>query len=306
MQWIELLKRTLVPNLIVFLITMLGCLVSVLNFADKADLVRFTMGLFWWGMGFLLVSIAVLAATELRLAHDQWRERRILEAVPRLVRFSDRIDSVTFNKDESVSYDLSLKIESNLDQAVSFLQFPITVDTPPSGDLAEPGIEIKRLTVDGIEKSTEGVYVKKQIRQYVDPADSKRPMEYGVAEVPVSLGRGETSCHVQISMLLPRGAFSNCRKSEYVIVDIPYITDRLRIEIRGENGLRIGAVPGRHGEEHVEATSEIMGTHDTDETMREKGNVTLLNDSMVWQTEFPKLGYRYLVWFRVAGLAEVK
>jgi hypothetical protein len=95
------------------------------------------------------------------------------------------------------------------------------------------------------------------------------------------------------------GAFANSAFGDYVIVDIPYLTEALEVEIKSANtAKRVLLARKDEKGQTIDAYGEMMDMYDHHESQFQTDRAKQVNDMVIWESEDPKLGYRYWIWFR--------
>lgn len=245
-------------------------------------------------LGGMVLTIGVsefyLALRAQRVATDAGR------SLSTLVRFVSRVDSVVIEDNERVKFSWLMRIECDPEDSIQELYFPINIDLDEEGRDLGRRVQVDSIVVNGEPKPADKAYVPKQTRLFCDPGESKYPMEYGIIRVPVGLGPSRRRVDVAVEMTLT-ACFPELETREFVLVDIPYVTRRLTVNVRAKAGM-VQSVKGPLGHE-VEAWSQIMEVFDGADSSRRAPEVESFGDRIAWRSEFPKLGYRYKIWFRV-------
>ena len=175
---------------------------------------------------------------------------------------------------------------------------PIEFDLGFPKEEYSKSVQMIKLKVNGVEKPIDATISFRQLRLSISPSGIDDCVSaYGLIEILVPLGYGHTSCSVELEFQANK-AFPNMGKREYIYIDIPYVTESMVVEIIGSKMLEVCAAEGDHGD-FVEATSYIYQRIDHSETQEEKKNLIKWQNGIEWKTHYPKLGYRYLVWFQV-------
>jgi len=119
-------------------------------------------------------------------------------------------------------------------------------------------------------------------------ADECRYAELGSIRVPTHL---ENKSKVEITMtVLLKGVFAEAKDGEFVVVDIPYLTEKFDLLITAEEGaIRVAS----NNFLDAYANNNSFNT-DADEVASQKRKCTPYNGKFIWKTTYPKLGYRYV------------
>jgi hypothetical protein len=250
--------------------------------------------------------IAFLAGWSLYVENSQLiRKHKSIESIPQFIRFIHRRDVVTIVDAETVVYNYSVTIETKRDEACTSLLLPIEFDLgftkkdKDDRDFYRNAVEMVYLEVDGRRKPTDATVRFRELRKVIPDSAHDIPKGvtiYGLLDIPVPLGIGYTRCKVQLEFIA-RKAFPKLFQREFIYIDIPYVTENMDIRIEGAKDLRVRGVEGENGE-IVEAKSHFLQRIDHAETLEEKKNLHEWQTGIVWRTQYPKIGYRYVVWFQ--------
>ncbi len=225
---------------------------------------------------------------------DKWRA---IDKVPSLVTFVDRTEKITVTDEGDGIFESHHIVEYTSDhkETIDQLHFPILLDLP---ERVEPGvnIEVLSISVEGTELPTDA-YSTKEIRRAYQADTGTRivPQEYGIVKVPVTLNDQRSRANISVTIKL-KSIFKARASRDYVIVDIPYVTKKLSVRICAENDK--DAIRSPIGE-RIEAICEMMDLKDKTEETYQLSNVSHGPKDIQWTTENAKIGYRYLLWFRV-------
>lgn len=250
--------------------------------------------------------IAFLAGWSLYVENSQLiRKHKSIESIPQFIRFIHRRDVVTIVDAETVHYNYSVTIETKREEACTSLLLPIEFDLgftkkdKDDRDFFRNAVEMVYLEVDGRRKPIDSTVQFRELRKVIpDSAHDihKGVTIYGLLDIPVPLGIGYTRCKVELEFIA-RKAFSKLFQREFIYIDIPYVTESMDIRIKGAGELRVRGVEGESGE-IVEAKSHFLQRVDHAETLEEKKNLHEWQTGIVWRTQYPKIGYRYVIWFQ--------
>ncbi len=226
--------------------------------------------------------------------------QNVVNKVPFLVVFTYRHESISVSDDGDGVFECRHRVEYNgtLGNGIGTLNFPVIFDL--KDPTAAPGswIEVQSLTIDGKPNSTHGIY-KAQEKRTVYSGEggqtSGHTREYGIIQVPVNLNINNRYSEIHFRLLF-KGVFDGSDHGDYVIVDIPYLTNSLVIRIHSsQSGSYIGRAVGK---QNVEANCEMMELEDLVEGNFQSQNVRESQAYIEWRTDRAKIGYRYSLWFR--------
>jgi len=270
------------------------------------------------------IAAAVLIATLylMEAIHDYKTEHRQLKsvleadksrhAIPRYIRVTERRDKLVVDElgnatlewlfvvtglDKSNTRSLELQIYSEHKQ----------VDSKLPGDNFKSNIEIVEMKVAGqkIETASEA-YTPLEIRYPI--AGEHHPMEFGILRVPTDLSNIEALAPTEIRMTMRlKDTFFRAQKMDFFVVEIPQLTNKISVTLESKNQDYIVIVPPDAWDEKIKAQMGHSGTLDTAETLSQSDKVFQSSDGkLIWESEYPKLGYRYLLSFRLhrPGLAD--
>ncbi len=251
----------------------------------------------------ILTAAATLAEVWSRLNEERAAKddmEALQQSLPMMVRFKRRADTMTIQDHEGtalIHYDVDL--ESPSEDDITKLDWPIVVDLDKGGADYGKRVELKSLKLNDIVRSTVHRYHPRQQRS---GTDSDPPKEYGVLTLPVELQKGVSTCNLKFELELKK-VFGNASKEsgvkeDYLIVDIPYVTDNLHVEINIAPAAGKSVQPA-HRPSPIDAGSLAMETSDLGETYRQGQTLKAIDQKISWKTSFPKLGYRYKVWFYI-------
>jgi hypothetical protein len=290
--------RLLATNLIVLL---LSIVVDVLGNAADVDKKLFTpvlVAILCAGIVVLIVIYLAAATDALTTANAGLRKAEAAVAsLPHLVRMTRRRDRFRIhpNGDAEVSWDFEVEIDA---EEVTALPLPVVAERVESAAV-EPAIRIRRMMVDGKDEDLQDAYLPLEVRRFMLPRFSHRQttMDQGVLNVPLPTALGPRKVRIQVEMTLER-AFTNWKSEEFAIVDTPVMTDSLRVVVEGAEGFRIVPVR-RQGRHTVTATLGVVEVVDGRESDVQNRRWRRDDNRIEWGTNFPKLGYRYAIVFRM-------
>jgi hypothetical protein len=297
-QWRKL-KSTFVASVVSILVTLLATVLAWTSrsgnnrYAVPALYIFIIAGLLLLGLVHLRAYIADLTDVRKELKNYEVMSR----CVPTLVTFKSREDTLLVEStgDGWLTWDFHL--EAAVPDHASELTFPVYVELEAAKMPPEP-IRVERLEVNGRRRPTADVYKRIERRQPQDrPRAEEMLIEYGLLRVPVELEPGNRSCHVQVTTKLI-GAYSHLFQSDPLFIEIPYITEKLRVKIYSR-GLTVRRISPELGGPWVIAMSSQMHTFDPEDSSRQSRLCVERAGELLWETDSPKLGYQYKVHFRV-------
>jgi hypothetical protein len=293
------LSSTLVASLLSVLATLLAVLLTEstgLNnakYAVPALYVFLIAVLAYLGSSYLSAYIA-----DIKKLHQEMGTVDIVSrAIPTFVTFRRREDSLVINDNGDGVLTWEFELASSPDESITELNFPIFGEISPETRAGE-WVEIELIEVNEQTQEIVDAYRTVERRYSVDEAGemSATIVEYGLLRVPVELERGRDICRVRVRMRF-LGVFPLMYSKETFFIDIPYITERLRVAIAAE-GRAVRRSP-RAGGSTLVAMSGLMNTVDPQETNRQNSLCRQSGPALMWETDAPKLGYRYNIYFRV-------
>jgi hypothetical protein len=248
----------------------------------------------------MLQARGVLAEMEKTGAH-------LRDKVPLLVTFERRVETVTVSNDGDGIFESEHRVRynGNDEHDITRLHFPILIDLQGGKD-GEPGdnVLVESVQVDGLEEQVTGSYEPQERRQPMKATEGQEPVwqEYGVVRVPVELNRNKRIAEVHIRIKLKSIFKESAAGGDYVIIDIPYVTESLSIAVKAEDPKQ--AVRRRIANDStIEATCEMMDLRDGIEESRQSPSIRLKSHQLRWETGTAKIGYRYRLWFHVSPRA---
>lgn len=105
------------------------------------------------------------------------------------------------------------------------------------------------------------------------------------------MGKKEFDLEIHIKI---KGLFKNFQSKEFIFVDIPYVTEKLEVEVKVPQGKNINII-----NPFFEASEECSQNNDSAEISRQMSKCDINSERIQWKTQFPKLGYHYKIQFRV-------
>jgi hypothetical protein len=298
---------------------LLGVIVTFLSVlvADQTAIPKETLGkLCLWGAvvsGILLIALFFLA-----IGNDFWEKKQEAEAaianlderrlsaavVPQFIRMTERIDTFTLLDDlKSIRLGWYFRIDTDLLSPLADIFFPINADIYQSeadyvGNKSSV-ISVESVKVNGEEQGGTAAYSPLRLSRS-HPLASLAPLgEHGILKVRVNLSQGrQVGLEITISMLI-QDAFQKSLEKEFVIVDIPFLTESLEVSVNAPRGYKVV----RASPFTLQATAREMYEMDEEETTQQNKLLTVDKTSLVWRcgitTKPPKLGYRYLLYYKV-------
>lgn len=283
----------ILSNIIVLSMTIIGVLIANVKGITQEHLLNICYIL-------LGICISILLLLHFREVVKTWRKEKfqagIIESVSSFVIMKKRKDVFRIKDNNSASLFWHFDIETNFEEPVRELTFPIYAEK--SEDDKGNSVELVSLRIDGNFESTHRCYRAQSLRQQYNGSNIVNGpiMEFGLLHVPVNLKKGISSCSVEIQLDI-NDAFPNLYDKEYVIVDIPYITRELEVEIHGEGDLLIKK-PDSHDDHIIIAVPANTEQKDFLESNKQNNNWAIIGNKFIWETSYPKIGHRYSIYFR--------
>lgn len=242
--------------------------------------------------------LVVKQKQQLNEIDQQLRKLRSFDSVPQNILFKNRKDIITIVDEDTVKYNFSISIETKEHETCTSLVLPFEFELGFPKDKYAESVKMVKLKVNNATKPIDKTICFRQLRDSIATNPSQvgcSTFINGVLSIPVPLGIGCTTCSVEIEFLVYK-AFAKMKDREFIYIDIPYVTESMFVKIEGSKNLKVRGVPNSV---HVEATSYFLQHTDHGETENEKSNLSKWEDGIEWETTYPKLGYRYLVYFQV-------
>jgi hypothetical protein len=293
------LREILLTNIIVLTFSIIGGLIAIQGAIPPAHLVYFlyvSFGLCMFSL--ILVYLNIMTRQFIRIKREAELTQMVLNALPTFYRMTRRQDRFVVGDTGSVTLHWDFDLEMDLEEPLRDILFPVFAECHKPGEGHGSAVVIDTLTVNGRSENVGHCYSPKQIRApfHGVTGGNEPSMEFGILKVPVDFVRGKGRCSIAVQMTI-HNAFPNVLSKEFVIVDIPSITERLEVIIEGSAGYLVR--PSDLVDDTILATVSTVEFRDLAETHKQNRNWQVKNDSIVWNCEFPKIGYRYLVFFRI-------
>jgi hypothetical protein len=284
-----------------------GYLISV--FVDPKLLIAYNYSIVV-GIASAIGAIVILWSTDIHLQARETRKAidsnlkeirgrlNTLDTVPSLVSFLQRSDTiwVTDTYDGIFEWVFLVEYNSDADKGIHYLNFPVIADVAGKEGQAGDNVEVQSINVRGEPKSCYGVYTVKEIRTPHPFGGADVSQQYGIVKVPVELNSQLKQAAITLKIKY-KSIFKKIATGDYVIVDIPYVTNDLKVIIQAENSKRV--VAESTGQEVIEAYCEMMAMRDYIEESHQLPRVSTRPKSIEWNTKNAKIGYRYRLHFRV-------
>jgi hypothetical protein len=300
-----LTSRQTVTNIVISIASLIcGFLLNV--FATEAVLIKYNNII----ISFITVLVGITIFLILMDLVNQIKETQqkidedsdILDKVASLVTFIERKETVTVTPEGDGIFEdrHTVRYTAEDDTRIEQLHFPIIIDIPGLTDPPGSNVLVMAISVDGTQVPTDA-YIPKEIRHPCRTYDGRpqTPQEYGIVKVPVSLSKQKRQSVIIIKIRY-KSIFKEFASSDYVVVDIPYVTRNLSVRICAENSNCEVRAPA--GADLIEATCEMMDLNDRFEAIRQSPKVSNGPKYIEWNTQDAKIGYRYIMRFRVIDL----
>ena len=290
----------LVASLLSILVTLLGVLLTATlkpansRYAIPVLYLLVCTTLIIIGFVYLYAYMADLRNLRREIAHYATLER----LVPTYVVFKRRVDTLVVEPNGDAMLTWEFDLASNSRQHITQLTFSIYVELPPDRP-PEPSVVVQAIEVNGQSRGTEGVYQLIEKRTPMDrPWEKHKAIEFGLLRVPVDLERGHEECNVKVIMRHYK-VYSQPFQVVPMFVEIPYLTEQLRVTIRTK-GFAVRRPPGAG--QTITAMSSLMHTEDLEEATAQGALCMQHGTQLVWETDCPKLGYHYKIFFHLEKL----
>jgi hypothetical protein len=251
-------------------------------------------------LGFVYIRAYIQDLTANRkalAAADQvWR------CVPMLVVFRRRYDRLEVLKNGDARLEWEFDLRTQPDIAISELTFPVFAEVDRNNSQWQ-AVEIESIEVNRQQRQASGS-LRPFERRYPESSSSQHRnmlIEYYLLSVPVELDIGRSSCHVRVRMnfkgVFPKALSIGNQDFEAFFIDIPFVTEFLSVSLKSsECYVR---KPSRPGGTTIDAISGLLETLDADESNAQSARCVQAGGELVWETDAPKLGYRYKFHFRL-------
>ena len=253
-----------------------------------------------------LIVVAIylyIAAVEFKENREQYKRTQkdleLFSVLPRLFVFKNRIDKFTVFDNGNAELEMDLKLEKETDNNIEFINLPVMCERKDNNTSMDfVSVTVKELCFNG-EKRNNATYELKSINC---GRENDRALEQGCVHVPLysSARKGEI-IRLKITLLF-KDMFCEYRSNEFVIVDIPYITENMSLVVKPQSNNK-----------RIEVTNNYFNVHemngentDVEEQAKQRKNCLPDSNSLKWKTKYPKLGYRYVFSFKLIDCEEVK
>lgn len=304
------IQHVLVTNGLVLATTLLGVVVANQTALSRDDLLAGVYTLLALVAIALIFEYGWVTLSELRIVKEeaeaaQLATEGLANGLPQLLRMRERRDRFVLSPHGNATIHWRFDLDASLvREPIRELVFPVFAEV--FGETEEPSsvVELRDLRVNGSRENCADIYRPLELREMLpkSPQKLRSMMEFGVLRVPVLPLGEQKHCVIEIELYL-KGAFPNLRTREFAIIDIPCITRDLEVVIEGSDGLRVR--PSPLDEDKVVATLGLAEIRSLEETSRQATRWIMQGDRLVWRAEYPKLGFRYKVFFRLED-AEVR
>lgn len=219
---------------------------------------------------------------------EENEKSEIIKAIPHLLIFSKREDHFIVQEDGDGILEWRFHIVKETEGALNYIYFPVMYECASTTNAKN--VDILDARVNG--KSFQATYNPNAVSTSVAGGF---PIELGEVSVPILLDKGRQEFDLFIRIKI-KGLFCNFRVKEFVVVDIPYITKHLSLSIEMPKDYE-PSLPSNFFEAHE--TSSVS-TLDSEEVSNQMSKCKRATTSITWETDYPKLGYRYRLFFKAA------
>jgi hypothetical protein len=298
-SWVKGGRNTFVASVISVLITLLAVVASDANDLKEADKVLPVVYVLIALASAVLIGVYAEAfIREFRAERKKLKFATLLtNTTPTFVSFTSREDLLTLRASGDATLEWHFELSVPQDISITNLPIPIytVIDTESDGggDYDWGRISLETVEVNG-EVQNSGQLSRQELR--LAQVQDRPSFQRWVLNVPVDLGEGKGSCSLKIRLTL-RGVFTSAGDIETFYVDIPYLTESLIVtvcapECKVREPIDIGA---------IHAASASMEAEDAREAVSQSEKCRAVGPALVWKTAAPKMGYRYMLRFRVEG-----
>lgn len=251
----------------------------------------------------LIVLSMILVAIYLYLAGIDYKDNReqliktkkdleYLSALPRTIIFKKRKDIFTIYDNGDAKLEWNFQIEKKTDNNIEFINFPVICERRDNNISMEfASVEIKEVIVNG-KKLNNATYELKSLNS---SKENTRTVEIGSIHVPLYLSK-EDKDTIDITISLNfKDIFFEYERGEFVVVDVTYITKEIELLVVPESPNKRIEVVDNFFNAH-----EVNGNNaDLVEQTEQAQKCSTDGNKLRWHTEYPKLGYRYEVSFKI-------
>ncbi|HBV95881.1 MAG: hypothetical protein JL50_04490 [Peptococcaceae bacterium BICA1-7] len=229
-------------------------------------------------------------------------ELELFKAIPSFIHFRRRIDHFIVLKNGDGRLNWTFDIEKNTENPISYMNIPILCEHLRG----EMNPSVKSIIIEKLMVNND-VYDVTYLPQFIrypfnENISSCRPTEIGCIRTPVNLPKGKSKASIKFTLLL-KNVFSEAEIKEFVVVDIPYITEKLTVVVTHESD-SCKIIPVYNNGHLIDAYSDHNLNIDMDEVAEQNKNIKSSNGTIVWKTGLPKLGYSYQINFQVKSGGE--
>lgn len=291
------LSWALVLSLLSCAATIVGVLAAYVEDVDRGKVL-------WVLLLVLSVVGAAMVVIFLRLMTVEFMKQRrglasdamLLNSVPRQLRFARRTDKIVIQPTGSGELYWHFELVAESQAHITNISLPVYVEVPRDRD-PWTSIEVVQVKVDGKEMNADSAF--RRVERTFREQRPKEVTEHGVIAIGVPLGKGDVRCHVDVKAKLNE-AFLKVSEGDSHSVDIPYVTDDLRVVVQSADPGYV-PLPAWHENRTIEPLSQTMEILDGEEAQRQHNDYgpDRQGSSLVWKPESTKLGYRYKLWFRL-------
>ena len=328
-------KFGVLATLIINIVTVSGSIFA-LYLTELDDIIKtvFIVLLFLYAIIAICIFIH-LACIELKYYSDKYNDmvnnNELSKALPETFTFRNRKDVFVVEKTGDAVLTWDFEIEKITNNNLSFISIPIVceyvnedqseshneentlmeedntvvqnevhdkIDNENKNLMRHP-IQIEDFRVNGISQTN-----YQYIHFSTDYNRVDRPIERGLIRIPLFTASTKGGIENVTLRIRFKDMFHNFEKREFVIVDIPYITKRICVVIKHQDNTNydINVI-----DNYFDVREMYSNTFDAGEVARQLNNCSIVhnesdnslsdNDYLLWESDFPKLGYRYTITF---------
>lgn len=288
---IEFYKKLVINLIINLLVALVSVVLALVSSKSEYEIIRQLMVVISFAIIIIIVAlyltIAILELRDIKLQiNENNNELELMNTIPYVFVFKNRTDTFTISEDGDAELEWDFEIEKETDESITFINFPILCERKDDDtNMDSVSVEVKKLIVNGNEQYN----AKYELKSINIPKDSKRSIEQGCVHVRLDSDTKKGAIFNVNIVLILKKVYYFVETEEFVVVDIPYITQNLTLNIVPKSSEQIIEVVNNFFNVH-----EVNGNNtDNDEKAKQCKKCITKNNGIIWKTEYPKLGYRY-------------
>ena len=225
------------------------------------------------------------------------------KALPETFIFRDRKDSFVVTEEGDVYLTWRFEIERITNNSLSFISLPIICERKDKNEQDTP-VHIESFLVNGKKQSNHQYEVLSVERFDRFGKELERPLERGMIKIPLFTASHKGGIEKVELKVFFKGMFINYTEKEFAVIDVPYITKNISVSIEHANNNKwdINVI-----DNFLDVREMNSNTYDVGELAKQLNNCLIIHDinrlkgedidCLLWESDFPKLGYRYKLIF---------